>query len=441
MLVASYSPFLVVQSLFVAILASYVALDMAGRVNAAQGKAVRWWLIGGACAMGLGIWSMHFVGMLAFKLPIPLGYDPGITFVSLLIAIVSSAFGLWLGCHDELPWPRLAAGAVLMGLGISGMHYTGMAAMRMEPAIEFDPTFFALSIVIATSAAGAALWLGHFLRQHFPGVRVLRGCGAIVMGLAIVLMHYTGMHAARFPANSICKAAEQGLHTNWLALVIVIFTLAVLIIALIVSVLEVHYEERTSALAAMALYDNLTGLPNRVLLNDRIDQAIRHAEREQSHFTLMFIDLDGFKQINDTYGHHIGDQLLIGVARRIQSQLRTEDTVSRIGGDEFVLVARGTGTADAASIADKLVKMMGEPFLIGGRALRVSASIGIAMYPEGGRSQTDLLSHADAAMYQAKSHGRNTYQFFEEAANEEGRRGDMRRKEKPHFPAHKTERA
>lgn len=416
MLEASYNPLLVFLSLLVAILASYVALDMAGRISASQGRTARWWLVGGAGAMGVGIWSMHFIGMLAFRLPIPLGYDAGITFASLLIAVVSSTFALWLGCQAALPWSRLVGGAVLMGLGISGMHYTGMEAMQMAPGIAYDPALLALSVLIAIVFSGVALWLEYYLRRHFPGVRLLRACAAVVMGLAIAVMHYTGMKAAQFPIGSVCIAAED-MHIGWLALVITTFTFAVLAIALIVSVLDARLEERTSALMELALHDTLTKLPNRILLSDRIEQAIRHADREHSCFALMFIDLDGFKSVNDAHGHHIGDELLIEVARRIQMHLRTQDTVARVGGDEFVLVAEVSGPADAATVADKLVQALRQPFWMTGQALRISASIGIALYPGEGQNQNDLLSNADAAMYQAKSMGRDNYYFFAAKAN------------------------
>jgi diguanylate cyclase (GGDEF)-like protein len=416
MLEATYNPLLVFLSLLVAILASYVALDMAGRINASQGRTARWWLVGGAGAMGVGIWSMHFIGMLAFRLPIPLGYDVRITFASLLIAVVSSAFALWLGCQKELPWSRLLGGAVLMGLGISGMHYTGMEAMQMAPGIVYDPALLVLSVLIAIACSGVALWLEYYLRRHFSGVWLLRACAAVVMGLAIAVMHYTGMKAAQFPTGSVCIAAE-GTQIGWLALVIATFTFAVLAIALTVSILDARLEERTSALMELALHDTLTKLPNRILLSDRIEQAVRHADRELSSFALMFIDLDGFKGVNDTYGHHVGDKLLIEVARRIQMHLRTQDTVARVGGDEFVLVAEVSGPADAATIAGKLVQALRQPFWMTGQALRISASVGIALYPGEGQDQHDLLSNADAAMYHAKSMGRDNYYFFAAKVN------------------------
>ncbi len=428
MYVSHYNNVLVLCSLLVAILASYTALDLADRVTTTQGRAAHWWLAGGACAMGIGIWSMHFVGMLAFSLPIPLGYDPLITFASLLIAIALSAFALWIASREALPWQRLAAGAVLMGAGVSGMHYTGMAAMLMRPGIRYDPVPFALSVAIAIAASGAALWIAFKLRKYSPRVWLYRLGAAVVMGLAIVGMHYTGMDAAQFPFGSICGAARDGVDANWLALVIVVSTLAVLAIALIVSVLDLRLESRTSILAMslaeanqeltyLALHDNLTKLPNRMLLMDRLEQAIQNAARTRGRFALMFIDLDGFKAVNDAYGHHFGDLLLVEVAQRIVAHVRTQDTLARVGGDEFVLEAPVDEPADAATLAEKLLGVVREPFVISGHELLVSASIGIAMYPNDGADQHELQVNADAAMYHAKALGRNAYCFFEASMN------------------------
>lgn len=428
MFVNSYNPLLVAASLFVAILASYTALDMAGRIATAQGRAARWWLAGGAAAMGVGIWSMHFIGMLAFSLPIPLGYDPAITLLSLLIAIASSVFALWLVCQDKLPWSRLSMGAVLMGAGIASMHYTGMAAMRMVPLIHYIPSLFILSVIIAIVASGAALWIAFHLRRPGSRVKRYRAGAGVVMGFAIVGMHYTGMAAAQFSAGSICIAAASGVNTGWLALLVIIVTMAILAIALIISVLDMRLESRTSKLAVslaeaneeltyLALHDNLTKLPNRALLEDRLKHAIHGADREKSTFALMFLDLDGFKAVNDAYGHSIGDLLLIEVAKRIGPNIRMHDTISRVGGDEFVLLAVVGDPADAATVAGKLLSLIREPFLIDGRELRMSVSIGIAMYPGNGKNQHELLSNADAAMYHAKSLGRNTYCFFEASMN------------------------
>lgn len=168
MLIGSYSPALVVISLFVAILASYTALDLTGRIATTRGLAAQLWMVGGALAMGVGVWSMHFIGMLAFELPIELGYDLSITALSLLISILSCGFALWLVSQTRLPFWQLGFGALVMGAGISGMHYTGMAAMRMQPGIDYDPTLFSASLLIAVGASAAALWIAFRLRRNTP---------------------------------------------------------------------------------------------------------------------------------------------------------------------------------------------------------------------------------------------------------------------------------
>lgn len=428
MLVGSYNVLLVAVSWFVAVLASYTALDMAGRIATARGRTVYWWLAGGATAMGLGIWSMHFVGMLAFRLPIPLGYDLPITLASLMLAIALSAFALWLVGQSRLPLPRLGGGAVLMGLGVASMHYTGMAAMRMSPGIHYDLGLFTLSIVVAILASGAALWMAFRLRQHSRHVRMLRAAASLVMGLAIVGMHYVGMSAANFPVGSVCGAASSGVSAEWLAVVIVLATMAVLGIALLTSLLDFRMEVRTSMLANsleeanqelayLALHDSLTKLANRVLLEDRLAHAIQAAEADGGRFALIFLDLDGFKAINDAYGHQIGDRLLIQVAQRITARVQSRDTVARLGGDEFVILANVQEAADAGRLAESLVEALHERFIVDAHELSVSTSVGIALYPADGASQHELLTNADAAMYHAKSVGRDTYCFFEASMN------------------------
>ena len=428
MLIGNFNSLLVFLSLIVAILASYTALDMAARVTTTQGRASRWWLAGGACAMGFGIWSMHFVGMLAFSLSIPLGYDPLITLLSLVIAIASSAFALWIVCQEHLPWARLVTSALLMGAGVAGMHYTGMAAMRMTPPIRYEPTLFVLSILIAILASGTALRLAFQLRHHSSQVRAWRAGAAVIMGFAIVGMHYTGMAAAEFPRGSVCGAAQGTLSTGWLALVIILTTLAVMGIALLTSLMDFRMETRTKLLANslqeanrelryLTLHDVLTKLPNRALLEDRVAQAIQLGEREGHGFAVLLLDLDSFKSINDAYGHQVGDHLLVEVTRRLESTVRAHDLVARMGSDEFVVLADISKAPDAAAIADKLLSALRLPFYVEDRVLHLSASIGIALYPEGGRQPNDLFTNASAAMQHAKALGRNTHAFFEWSMN------------------------
>ncbi|MBS7660643.1 EAL domain-containing protein [Pseudomonas lalucatii] len=432
MLVASYDFSLVLTSLAVAILASYTALDLAGRIATAKGLALLLWIGGGAVAMGIGIWSMHFIGMLALRLPIALGYDLSITLLSLAMAMLSSGFALWLVSQPQMLRWHWLLGALVMGAGISSMHYLGMAALRMQPGIDYDPLLFGLSLLIAVAASAASLWIAFRLRWPGPFVRMARIGAAVLMGGAIVGMHYTGMAAANFPLDSFCLAAGAGLDSVWLAGLVGIATLAVLTIALLTSVLDARMEARIAKLneslakanrelTQLALHDPLTKLPNRLLLEDRVGQSIHKMARKGGHFALMFMDLDGFKPINDAYGHHIGDLLLCAVGARLRERLRAQDTLARVGGDEFVLLAELREPDDAVNLAGQLIRLIGQPFLVAEHELRVSTSVGIALYPGDGTDQQSLLLNADAAMYHAKGAGKNGYSFFEASMNANAR--------------------
>tara|TARA_R110002049_G_scaffold71546_2_gene184205 strand:+ start:2178 stop:3359 length:1182 start_codon:yes stop_codon:yes gene_type:complete len=169
----------------------------------------------------------------------------------------------------------------------------------------------------------------------------------------------------------------------------------------------------TEKMSHQAHHDSLTGLPNRLLLMERLTQAIGMAKRQQKQIAVLFLDLDYFKQINDSYGHAVGDDLLQEVAAEILSCVRATDTVSRIGGDEFViLLTQVEAMQDAAHIAEKLLAKFALPRFIDGRELQIGLSIGISSYPENGQDAETLMHNADTAMYTTKSNGRNNYQVY-----------------------------
>ena len=427
MLVTSYDSFIVIVSILVAMLASFTALDMAGRVVHSTGKVALVWLFGGGFAMGIGIWAMHFIGMLSMNMEMVMSYNAGLTAFSAGIAVCASIFALWLVCNGDLPLRRLAGGALILGSGVVAMHYTGMAALMFSPGIVWNWRWIAVSVIIALAASGAALWLAFNLREGQTGrVTLLRIGASVVMGAAIAGMHYTGMMAAEFPLHS--HPTTHGVNSNWLAILVTVVTISILGITLLVSMLDARMQARTSILASslaeanrelaqLALHDNLTRLPNRILLEDRLEQAINKANREQTQFALMFMDLDGFKAVNDAFGHHIGDNLLIGVTERMSQQMTGYYTLARLGGDEFVLLIEIDDPNDAAAVADKLVKAVDRPFDISRYELVVSLSIGIAVYPGDGEDERELMFNADAAMYHTKNNGRNGYTFFQPSMN------------------------
>jgi two-component system, sensor histidine kinase and response regulator len=246
---SSYNPSLVALSIIVAILVSYTALSLAARVAAAGRGQIFYWLTGGAVAMGVGIWSMHFIGMMAFMLPIALRYDVATTIVSLALAILTSGCALWIGGGTRLGWRRLGSGAILMGMGICAMHYSGMSAIEITPMITYDPMLVAASILIAVVASFAALWLAFHLRSGRSWQMAIGRLGAAgIMGAAISGMHYTGMAASRFSLGAYCVGGLS-IDNQWLALVVGLITVAMLAITLITSVFDAHLQTRTAAQA------------------------------------------------------------------------------------------------------------------------------------------------------------------------------------------------
>jgi len=176
-------------------------------------------------------------------------------------------------------------------------------------------------------------------------------------------------------------------------------------------------EQYSRALESQALHDALTGLPNRRLLMDRLSLAIAHAGRNTSTMAVMFLDLDGFKQINDTLGHDAGDTLLSMVADRLVATVRQQDTVARVGGDEFVIGLWELNHADGvATLASKVIRAVSQPYLIQGRDVNITASVGVGIYPLHGKDVETLMKRADLALYEAKRAGKNHYRIASHAA-------------------------
>jgi diguanylate cyclase len=613
MIVGSYDYPLVVLSVVIAIFASYVALDLAGRVTIARGLARLAWLTGGACAMGLGIWSMHYIGMLAFRLPIPVRYDWPLVLLSLLAAIFASAAALHLASGQEMSLWRTLFGSLVMGGGIGAMHYIGMDAMRMGAMCHFNPSVVVLSVILAVLISFVALRVVFLARDHSGTTRLRRVASAIVMGASIPVMHYTGMAAASFAVSDVAPNLSHGMDVSALGtlgiatVTIMVLGIAALttaynrlvneprtmrtgvlsvrmlvpraamltfcivlvfeaakqaidpnitiwtshavtilfatLVAAVLSFAVLRKEERSkemlqnsenkyrvlfedsaeanwlmdekgfldcnsaalqmfgypagasmlhpadispenqpdgtnSRMAAekkiasaflngterfewlhqrrnggvfpaevcltaltlsgrprllatvrdiserkfaeervrfLAYYDALTGLPNRTLLQDRLTKELASARRNKDKVALLFLDLDRFKDINDSLGHSVGDLLLKEVGERLKTWGREQDTVARLGGDEFLItLTHVKGVPDVAVATERLMDAMTAGFVIQGHSLSVSCSIGISIFPEQGADCETLIKNADAAMYRAKEGGRNNFRFFAE---------------------------
>lgn len=247
-MLGSYDYRLVTLSILLAMLASYAALDLAGRVTATRRWARVVWLSGGACSMGVGIWAMHYIGMLAFRLPVEILYHYPTVILSLLAAIAASAVALFIVSRPRMGVEQEIVGSVVMGVGIASMHYIGMAAMRLPAGMEYRPDRVAISVVLAVGVSLAALMLCFRARDE-QGMSSRKILSAAVMGAAIPLMHYTGMWAVSFRASAVAFSPYRTLRISELGIAVIsLFSVLVLFLAIGTSYFDRLLETQREAL-------------------------------------------------------------------------------------------------------------------------------------------------------------------------------------------------
>lgn len=532
-LVGSYYTNLVIVSVIVAIFASYAAINLVSRITGSTIKD-KWLLLGSSVLMGGGIWTMHFIGMLAFHLGVPIMYNLGLVILSFILATVSSIISFWFVVRFTQKKHYLFLSSVIMGLGITGMHYTGMASMEMEAEITYDSILFTISIAIAVIVSKVAL---RVFSKYRNGKLSGKIGSSIFLGLAVSSMHYTGMSAAKFTGETHNHGVPSGMYSGadtTLAIASGLFVFSALVVILIISMMDERYasklkesEEKYRWLVELspmgiavhkfgtltymnsagvkmlgahtpkeligrnvldfihpdyheiartrwemmreqnevvepleekmirldkqvidveikaipvtsdgervvqtffqditerkraeklvyqlAYHDALTELPNRRLFLDRLNQTLIDKKSGHGNLAVMFIDLDGFKRVNDTLGHDTGDLLLISVAKCLTECVREEDTVSRLAGDEFVILLPCTQQRDAEAVAQRIIKALRKPVIINGSEIIITPSIGISFSHHGNEAAEMLLKQADTAMYRAKENEKNNYQIY-----------------------------
>jgi NO-binding membrane sensor protein with MHYT domain len=237
MLHVSWDPVLIGISFVVAFIASFIALDSAGKVAISSRRVSTFWRLSGGATLGMGIWSMHFIGMLAMKMSMPINYHFVLTACSFLIALISATLAINIAISGQtLSTKRLVAATGLLSTGVVAMHYVGMMAIIEHVAILWDRTLILLSVVIAIVASGVGLWLAFHLRQNTRRVLINRLIAALIMALAIASMHYTGMGAATF--THFEHTAHEGISTLELSIWVSAITLVILGIMLVISMVD-----------------------------------------------------------------------------------------------------------------------------------------------------------------------------------------------------------
>ncbi|MFI2857243.1 putative bifunctional diguanylate cyclase/phosphodiesterase [Paenibacillus sp. JSM ZJ436] len=407
-----YDGWIVLLSVLISIGASFLGLNIASRVYRASGLQKLLWLFGGSTIMGLGIWSMHFIGMLAFHSVQALAYDPALTLLSAVISCIGAFVAFYLATHSRTGMPGMWIGGVSMALAVLMMHFIGMAAMRMDAQMTFDPLLTGISVLIAFAASFTALMLFRKFRYSIR-FSYWKVNSALLMGAGVSGMHYTGMAAVQFtPYQGPAVLTDSGYITFLLILISAAAT-----VILMVTMGALFYERHL--LEKMAYHDSLTALPNR-------NGMMRYTESSlDRHWrgAVLFIDLDRFKSVNDLYGHDVGDMLLQVIADRFREAAGQQALVYRLGGDEFVALVPQANREQAGQLADRFISTIHKPVLVEGYKLMVSGSIGISMAPEHGQERNVLLRAADTAMYHVKKTGKDRYSFFDDQmAQEQARR-------------------
>ncbi|MGO3911375.1 EAL domain-containing protein [Huaxiibacter chinensis] len=420
MLDVTWNPVLIVISFLVAFIASFVALDSAGKISDASRLAALFWRIAGGMTLGIGIWAMHFIGMLSMQMPVSMHYEVWLTLASLGIAILAATTALNIAVRrNSLSRSRLFIATLILSSGVVAMHYLGMAAMMFDDSIRWNKTGVSLSVVIAVLASGAALWLAFHLRHKHKGVLINRIAAAILMSVAICAMHYTGMYAAHFPHSP--HSMPGGVSEFGLSVWVCATTLILLGIMLIISMVDSHrrtnrltenLRQLNKQLELQARFDALTGLANRQQMDLNLQDCLHTALLTKKQFAVLFLDIDHFRLVNDAWGHYVGDELLISVAQRITSRLSPGMTLARLGSDEFILLLPESDDEKIASLAMTLLDDIRRPFSICGHTLNLTLSVGVSLYPQHGETLHELKFNADAAMHHIKQEGRNGWAIY-----------------------------
>lgn len=356
------------------------------------------WLFLAALAGGVTIWCTHFVAMLGYHPGVPIAFEWGGTGLSLIIAIAGSALGFVVAGGHRRSRPLVAIGGALLGLAIASMHYTGMQALRMPGTMRWDHRLIALSVLFAVAGSVAALLAARSRIRRAPDVM------AALFALAVVLMHFTGMSAMGVVHDAVM---DRGDVDPPYALAFAIGVLSLVTIGAGLMGYLIDGQSRTAAverLRRMALHDALTGLPNRAHLNQRLEREITLAQEQGIRLGLGVIDVDGFKEVNDKYGHLVGDELLRVLGGRLEQLMREHEGlfIARMGGDEFVVLGRLYDDETLPAVVADLRVALSGAIHVGREALVPRASVGGAIFPDDAADAEALVNNADLAMYRAK---------------------------------------
>ena len=412
-IVVEHDIWLVLLAAVVCVAGCWISLRLHGRALSTNRGQRLGWLFLASAACGSSIWCTHFIAMLGFELPAPVRFDAVLTIASLMIAMVATFAGLLVSCGRRVCAMPAIGGAVI-GLGIAAMHYTGMMAYRVVGLVEWIDGYVFTSVVLSVLFSAAAIEVA--CRRSIPGNR---SAAATLLVMGIVSLHFTAMTAFRVtPMAETFAANDAG---AFQAMAIAVAAVGMMIAAVGLTSYLVEGQTRSDAydrLHHMAMHDALTGLPNRSRFNDHLDRSIAAALEAGTRFAVIAIDLNRFKEVNDSRGHAAGDEVLRTFARRMLALDSPGVFHARVGGDEFVTVAELRHGRPLRDVLDPLKAAFFAPVKLDDSEATTGASFGVALFPKDGSDREALLRNADIAMYRAKASTADSVCYYDVSIDE-----------------------
>jgi len=416
-LFVEHDPWLVLLATVICVAGSWITIRL---FLSARGEIAsrRWgWLFLTGVAAGGSIWCTHFVAMLGYHPGVGVTFDPLLTGFSFFVSILGTVAGFAIASIGRFKFAPETGGA-LVGLAIAAMHYIGMAAYALDGKIEWNPTLVYVSIGMATVLG--ALSLNRAVRST---LKWQRSAAVALLVAAIVSLHFVGM--AALTVQPFAPVVDGEIGADLIALAISIGGVGLLIIGMgITSYLldaSIRSESNTK-LREMALHDTLTGLPNRAHFNEHLKLTLSRSRRLERKMAVVAIDLDRFKEINDQFGHDVGDIALSTFARRVEAVLEQDEFFARTGGDEFTMIRPINGPDDLSEFVARIAAAATERTMIKGIETMMGASLGVSIFPDDAEDADTLVNAADLAMYRAKGDRKNSVSYYEPSLDNAARR-------------------
>ncbi|WJS05718.1 putative bifunctional diguanylate cyclase/phosphodiesterase [Roseibium aggregatum] len=400
---------LVALAAVVCLFGSAVTLRLLRRgVRADKAQRVGWQFLA-AVAGGGSVWTTHFVAMLAFEPNAPVSFDPALTLLSLVIAIVGLFTSFLLsGLQNGKILPGL--GGAFAGISFGAMHYVGMFAYRTVGLVEWQFGYIVASILFSAVCSAAAIML--IWRRYLGTKRYWVSVSLMVFG--IVGLHFTGMTA--FHVTPMSQNFQEVDTRAVVALALAITVVALIVVGTGLTSFLIDTNVRSTSkrqLHHVATHDSLTGLPNRASFREVLTDAVNADLTSAKQFAVIGIDLNRFKQINDTFGHAAGDEVLRILARRMEQILKPDEFIARLGGDEFAAIKPFDNRDEVIAFAERIRGVFNRRLKVGSMENVIGASLGAAVWPDDARTLDDLVNNADLAMYHAKHAFLETICFYD----------------------------